>query len=37
MSEEVVEHIRSCESCHALFNELADETDRLAYEFEHRN
>jgi hypothetical protein len=35
--EAVVEHIRSCDSCRALFNDLADEIDRLAYEFEHRN
>jgi hypothetical protein len=33
----VVEQIRSCDSSRALFNELADEIYRLAYEFDHRN
>jgi Zn finger protein HypA/HybF involved in hydrogenase expression len=36
LSEEVLEHIRSCEKCRALVNALAD-VDRRAYEFEHRN
>ncbi len=37
ISKEVFDHIRSCESCRALFNQLADEMDHLAYGFEHRN
>jgi predicted anti-sigma-YlaC factor YlaD len=37
VSEEVRDHIRSCDSCRALFNELADDLDRRAYEFENRN
>jgi predicted anti-sigma-YlaC factor YlaD len=37
LTERVVEHIRSCDSCRELFNKLADEVDRHAYEFEHRN
>jgi predicted anti-sigma-YlaC factor YlaD len=36
-NEKVIEHIRSCPACLALFNELADETDRKAYAFWHRN
>lgn len=37
LSQKVIDHIRSCEACSALFNALADEVDRRAYEFEHRN
>ena len=37
LSQEVIDHIRSCEKCRALFNALADEMDRHAYGFEHRN
>ena len=37
LSQEVIDHIRSCESCRALLNALADEEDRRAYGFEHRN
>lgn len=37
LSKAVIEHIKSCEKCRALFNALADEMDRHAYEFEHRN
>jgi|HubBroStandDraft_4_1064222.scaffolds.fasta_scaffold106622_1 predicted anti-sigma-YlaC factor YlaD len=36
-NEEVIEHLRSCDSCRAVFNQLVDETERLKYEFEHRN
>ena len=35
--EKVIEHIRSCPACLKLFNQLADETDRNAYIFQHRN
>jgi len=35
--EEVLEHLRACESCRALFNALANEVDHRAYGFEHRN
>ncbi len=31
LGEEVFDHIRSCESCRALFNQLADDLDRRAY------
>jgi predicted anti-sigma-YlaC factor YlaD len=37
LSQEVIEHIRSCEKCRALFNQLGNEVDRRAYGFEHRN
>jgi predicted anti-sigma-YlaC factor YlaD len=37
LSEEVLEHIRSCDKCRALVNALADDLDRRAYESEHRN
>ena len=37
LSEAVIEHIKSCEKCRALVNALADDLDRHAYEFEHRN
>jgi hypothetical protein len=37
LSEEVLERIRSCESCRAQFNALADDVDHRAYGFEHRN
>lgn len=37
LSQEVADQIRSCEKCRALFNALADEVDRRAYESEHRN
>jgi predicted anti-sigma-YlaC factor YlaD len=37
ISERVIDHIRSCEDCRALFNALADDLDRRAYELEHRN
>lgn len=37
LSQEVIDHIRSCEKCRALFNQLADEMDLKAYGFEHRN
>jgi predicted anti-sigma-YlaC factor YlaD len=37
LSEEVLEHIRSCDACRALFKALADEVDLRAYQFEHRN
>lgn len=37
LSEKVIEHIRSCEKCRALFNQLGDEVDRKAYGFIHRN
>jgi hypothetical protein len=37
VSEEVFDRIRSCESCRALFNALANDLDRRVYEFEHRN
>jgi hypothetical protein len=37
LSQEVIDHIRSCDKCRALYNALADEVDRHAYEFEHRN
>lgn len=36
-NEEVIEHLRSCDSCRAVFNQLVDETERLKYGFEHRN
>src|SRR5580700_503736 len=36
-SEGILDDIRSCESCRALFNAFADDVDRRAYEFEHRN
>lgn len=35
--EKVIEHTKSCPDCLALFHELADETDRKAYAFRHRN
>ena len=35
--EKVIEHIRSCPACLALFNQLADETERIAYGYQHRN
>lgn len=37
LCEAVVEHIRSCHSCRALVNELADEVDRRAFDYRHRN
>jgi hypothetical protein len=37
LTEEVLDHIRGCPSCRALFNELADDVDRRAFGFEHRN
>jgi hypothetical protein len=37
VSEEVLDHIRSCESCLRLFNQLANGVDRRAYGFKHRN
>jgi predicted anti-sigma-YlaC factor YlaD len=37
VSKAVIEHIKSCEKCRTLFNALADEMDRHAYGFEHRN
>jgi predicted anti-sigma-YlaC factor YlaD len=37
LTQEVINHIRSCEKCRAVYNALADEVDRHAYEFEHRN
>ncbi len=37
LSQQVIDHIRSCESCRALFNALADDLERRRYEFEHRN
>lgn len=33
VNEEVLDHIRSCESCRALFNRLAEGK----YKFEHPN
>ncbi len=35
--EKVVEHIRSCPACLAVYNELAKDADRKAYGFRHRN
>jgi hypothetical protein len=37
ISEEVIEHIRSCETCRTMVNVLSDHADRRAYEFDHRN
>ena len=37
LCEEVLEHIRSCDSCRALVNQLADDVDRRAFEYQHRN
>jgi predicted anti-sigma-YlaC factor YlaD len=37
LSQKVIDHIRSCETCRALYNALADDVDRRAYGFEHRN
>jgi hypothetical protein len=37
LSEAIVEHVRSCEACRALINELADDLDRRAYERKRRN
>jgi len=36
-TQEVLEHIRICDSCHSLFNAVAIELDRLLFEREHRN
>ena len=33
----VIEHIKSCPDCLALYNELAKGVDRKAYGFRHRN
>jgi hypothetical protein len=35
--EAVLEHIRTCEPCRAVFNQLADELDRYLFERQHRN
>jgi hypothetical protein len=35
--QKVIEHIKSCPDCLALYNELAKEVDRKAYGFRHRN
>jgi predicted anti-sigma-YlaC factor YlaD len=35
--EEVVEHLRTCESCRSVFNRIADELDRYLFERQHRN
>ena len=37
LCQAVIDHLRSCGSCRALVNALADDVDRRAYEFEHRN
>jgi predicted anti-sigma-YlaC factor YlaD len=37
LSEAVIEHIKACEKCRAIVSALADDLDRHAYEFEHRN
>jgi predicted anti-sigma-YlaC factor YlaD len=37
ITERVIDHIRSCEDCRAIFNALADDLDRRANEFEGRN
>ena len=37
LSEKVLEHIRSSNSCRTLVNALADGVNRRAYGFEHRN
>ena len=34
--EAVLEHIKSCDSCRSLVNELADDVDRRAFEYQHR-
>jgi hypothetical protein len=37
LTQEVVDHIRGCESCREVLNELMDDADRRAYGREHRN
>ena len=37
LSQEVIDHIRTCEDCRALVNALTHDADRRVYEFEHRN
>ena len=37
LTEEVLKHIRGCESCREALNELMDDADRRAYLREHRN
>jgi predicted anti-sigma-YlaC factor YlaD len=37
LCEAVLEHIRSCSSCRSLVNELANDVNRRALEYRHRN
>jgi len=37
LCQAVLEHIKACPSCRALVNELADDVDRRAFEYQHRN